>query len=101
MKSLFFFFIVAIISFSFGQQLPINSQFYNNTFIINPATTESKDIHFLASTRQQWVGFNGAPSTYKITAQSNLRNEKFAVGGFLFLDDFRHRLINFQIGCWC
>jgi type IX secretion system PorP/SprF family membrane protein len=88
MKSLLFFFILSIIGFSFGQQLPINSQFYNNKLIINPATTESKDIHFLASTRQQWVGFNGAPSTYKITGQSNLRNEKFAAGGFLFLDDF-------------
>jgi type IX secretion system PorP/SprF family membrane protein len=73
---------------SYAQQLPVNTQFYNNTFLINPATTGSKDIHLLVSTRQQWVGFKGAPSSYRIAGHSNLRNDKFAVGGFLFLDDF-------------
>jgi hypothetical protein len=72
---------------SYAQQLPVNTQFYNNTFLINPATTGSKDIHLLVSTRQQWVGFKGAPSSYRIAGHSNLRNDKFAVGGFLFLDD--------------
>jgi type IX secretion system PorP/SprF family membrane protein len=88
MKSIFVIFILLVAGINFAQQLPVNTQFYNNTFIINPANTESKDIHFLVSSRQQWVGFKGAPSTYKIAGQSNLKNEKFAFGGFLFLDDF-------------
>jgi type IX secretion system PorP/SprF family membrane protein len=88
MKAIKLIVVLSIAFLSNAQQLPVNTQFYNNTFLINPATTGSKDIHFLVSTRQQWVGFKGAPSTYKIAGHSNLRNDKFAIGGFLFLDDF-------------
>jgi type IX secretion system PorP/SprF family membrane protein len=88
MKAINLIALLFVVCLSYAQQLPVNTQFYNNTFLINPATTGSKDIHFLVSTRQQWVGFKGAPSTYKIAGHSNLRNDKFAIGGFLFLDDF-------------
>lgn len=88
MKAINLIVLLFIAFISKAQQLPVNTQFYNNTFLINPATTGSKDIHLLVSTRQQWVGFKGAPSTYKIAGHSNLKNDKFAIGGFLFLDDF-------------
>ena len=88
MKTIKLIVVLFTASLCFAQQLPVNTQYYNNTFLVNPATTGSKDIHFLVSTRQQWVGFNGAPSTYKMAGHSNLKNEKFAVGGFLILDDF-------------
>ena len=51
---------------SFAQQEPLFTQYYVNDMAINPAISGSKTYNPLTiQTRQQWLGFEGAPLTYK------------------------------------
>jgi len=49
---------------TFGQQDPVYSQYMFNTMAINPGYAGSNNIICAtAVSRQQWIGFEGAPST--------------------------------------
>ena len=52
----------------FAQQEPTFTQYYNNDMAINPAISGSKTYNSLTMlTRQQWLGFEGAPLSTNIS----------------------------------
>ena len=70
-----------------GQQDVQFSQNMFNTMAFNPAYAGSAEmLNASALYRSQWVGFDGAPQTQTLTANSPLKNNKLAVGGMLFND---------------
>ena len=89
MKKLIFALVFMTISFGFNaQQLPMYSQFFWNDFVINPAytgVTNSPQIQL--GYRNQWGGFEGAPSIYTLGGQTLLKNQQMGLGGILFMDD--------------
>ncbi|MDA9817193.1 PorP/SprF family type IX secretion system membrane protein [bacterium] len=71
-----------------AQQLPMYSQFFWNDFVINPAYTGvTNSPRVQLGYRNQWGGFEGAPSTYTLGGHTLLKNKKMGVGGMLFMDD--------------
>lgn len=70
-----------------AQQLPRSTQFAMNPYLVNPAVAGTDvSTPILASYRNQWAGFNAAPSTYTLSAHTALPN-KIGVGGIFFRDD--------------
>ena len=70
----------------FAQQEPIFTQYYNNDMAINPAISGSKTYNpFTIQTRQQWLGFEGAPLSTNISYHGALNNRS-AMGGYLMFD---------------
>ena len=67
--------------FSKAQQDPQYNLYQFNQLIINPAYAGARDaIAVVASTRNQWTGFNGAPKTSCISVHSPVFNNKLGVG---------------------
>jgi type IX secretion system PorP/SprF family membrane protein len=107
-KRLFYSILFLILgNVSFGQQLPVYSQYLYNKFLINPAVAGSDGYtSFNLTSRQQWVGFYGAPSTFSLSGQTRLLKRshilkqthirrqvfrpasdgKIGMGGFIFSD---------------
>jgi len=76
-----------------GQQLPQFSQYVENPLLFNPAVTGSLQwVDFTLGTRQQWTGFDHAPSTSVLAVHSSIDKQKWGVGGYFFSD--RNGLIN-------
>jgi len=56
---------------SFGQQLPLYSQYIYNKFLINPAVAGSDGYTSINLTaRKQWVGLSGSPQTFSLSVQT-------------------------------
>ncbi len=73
--------VVIIANASFAQQDPMYTQYFFNTQTINPAYAGSwRSLGFMALARHQWVGWDGAPTTYTFSMQSPLRNDRVALG---------------------
>ena len=71
---------------SFAQQEPLLTQYYVNDMAINPAISGSKSYNSLTMlTRQQWLGFEGAPLSTNISYHGALNNRS-AMGGYLMFD---------------
>lgn len=95
-----------------AQQDPIYSQYNFNALAINPAYAGSKDaISLMLITRQQWAGFEGAPSTQYFMGHTpigssnasfglNIINDKTGpvtqTGGYL---DYSYR-VRISSGTW-
>ena len=62
---------------TFGQQMPLYSQYLYNKFLINPAHAGSDGYtSFNLTAREQWVGYSSAPRTYSLSWQTRmLKNE--------------------------
>ena len=61
----------------FAQQELLFTQYYNNDMAINPAVSGSKTYNSLSmQTRQQWLGFEGAPLS------TNINYHGFSCGFF-------------------
>lgn len=59
---------------------------YNGMYI-NPAYAGSKEaLSVDLLYRNQWVGFNGSPTTTILSAHAPLKNENIAIGGMIFND---------------
>ena len=70
----------------FAQQEPLFTQYYVNDMAINPAISGSKTYNSLTMlTRQQWLGFEGAPLSTNISYHGALNNRS-AMGGYLMFD---------------
>ena len=84
-------FALTFLCISYGlnaQQLPMYSQFFWNDFVINPAYTGiTNSPRVQLGYRNQWGGFEGAPSTYTLGGHTLLKNKKMGLGGMLFMDD--------------
>lgn len=69
---------VCISSFCVAQQRPHYTQYILNQYILNPALTGIENYADLKiSTRDQWVGLNGAPKTSYITVHAPLGKKDY------------------------
>jgi type IX secretion system PorP/SprF family membrane protein len=78
-----FLFLIFLTQYGFSQQDPLSSQYMFTTLTYNPGVSGvSGMICATAFTRQQWVGFKGAPSTtsFSINAPVNLFHISSGVG---------------------
>jgi type IX secretion system PorP/SprF family membrane protein len=84
-------FMSAMVAGAFAQQLPLYSQYMFNKMLLNPAVTGSHDgIPIRLTARQQWVGFDKAPSTQVVSGHMRLNNETMGVGGAVYSDCLGH-----------
>lgn len=66
---------------TFAQQEAMFSQYMFNTLAINPAYAGSRDVLSLTTLgRYQWVGVDGAPTTYTFSLDMPIKNEKMGIG---------------------
>lgn len=74
----------------YSQQVPLYSQYMVNKFLLNPAATSYEgDAVINLNSRNQWVGYDGAPNTQMITSEfrlnelltKNKRQGKYAFSG--------------------
>lgn len=71
----------------FSQQDPLYTQYMFNKLAINPAYAGTNDmLSIMVLSRQQWVGFEGAPTTQTFTANSPIANKNIGLG-FTVLHD--------------
>jgi type IX secretion system PorP/SprF family membrane protein len=78
-----FLFLIGLVRIGYSQQDPISSQYMFNTPTYNPGVSGvSGMICATAMTRQQWIGFTGAPSTtsFNVNAPVNLFHINSGVG---------------------
>jgi type IX secretion system PorP/SprF family membrane protein len=65
----------------FAQQDPGFTQYMYNTTLINPAYAGSKgSVGFVMMSRQQWIGFDGAPQTHAFSFNAPLYREFVGIG---------------------
>ena len=70
-----------------AQQLHRRTQFIFNTYLVNPAVVGTKVYSpIMASYRNQWTGFDNAPTTYTLSGHTQLPN-KIGVGGIAYHDN--------------
>ena len=87
MKKIFFIIGTLFVVSAFAQQEPLFTQYYVNDMVINPAISGSRSYNPLTiQTRQQWLGFEGAPLSTNISYHGTLNNRS-AIGGYFMLDD--------------
>jgi len=73
-------FFVIIEQISFGQQLPLYSQYLYNKFLINPAVTGSDGYTSINLTaRKQWVGLSGSPQTFSFSVQTRFLKRGYII----------------------
>jgi type IX secretion system PorP/SprF family membrane protein len=78
-------FFVFLAQISFGQQLPLYSQYLYNKFLINPAHAGSDGYtSFNVTAREQWIGYSGAPRTYSISWQTRLLKKGYKLRETIF-----------------
>ncbi len=87
-----------------AQQDPMFAHYMFNQLVLNPAYAGSSDyVSFIATTRHQWVGLEGAPQTQTFSVNTPLKNQVGAglslgrdVAGpvkvFMFEADFSYKL---------
>jgi type IX secretion system PorP/SprF family membrane protein len=74
-------FLMGIVSPAYSQLQPLLDQHKLNGLAINPAYAGSKEaLNIELNSRNQWLGFEGAPSTYTVSIHSPLRNKKVNLG---------------------
>jgi type IX secretion system PorP/SprF family membrane protein len=65
--------LLLVMSQAWGQQRPQYSQYMMNNFLLNPAVSGIEDYtEVKLGVRQQWVGLEGAPVTYYVSAHTPL-----------------------------
>ena len=68
-----------------AQQLPLYSQYLYNKFLINPAIAGSDGFtSFSVTTREQWIGYSGAPRTYSLAWQTRLLKKTYRLKENIF-----------------
>jgi type IX secretion system PorP/SprF family membrane protein len=66
---------------SWAQQEALFTHYMHNTLTVNPAYAGSRNaLTIIALHRNQWVGFDGAPKTYTLTAHTPLFRENIGMG---------------------
>ena len=78
-------FFVLLGQISFGQQMPLYSQYLYNKFLINPAHAGSDGYtSFNATAREQWVGYSGSPRTYSFSWQTRMLKHGYKLKQTIF-----------------
>ncbi len=71
---------IVLVQMSFGQQLPVYSQYLYNEFLLNPALAGADGYtSFNITAREQWVGYSGAPRTYSISWQTRFLKRAYEI----------------------
>jgi type IX secretion system PorP/SprF family membrane protein len=88
MRKLYIIIVAALLSaYCYGQQDPLYAQYLTNPMIFNPAYVGlNNSFNGAVSFRNQWAGFEGAPSTVNFSAHSSLADNKVGVG-VMFIRD--------------
>jgi type IX secretion system PorP/SprF family membrane protein len=73
-----FFLLYAVDSRS--QNYSLNSNYYLNPYLYNPAEAATSFAQFQVNYRQQWMGFNGAPKTATASFTTLLNDSRAGVG---------------------
>jgi type IX secretion system PorP/SprF family membrane protein len=77
-KPAFILLLFLIGNLTFGQQLPLYSQYLYNKFLINPAVAGSDGYTSINLTaREQWVGYSGAPRTFSFSMQTRILKKSY------------------------
>ena len=74
---------------------PLYSQYMMNGLALNPAYAGSRDaFNITLSHRTQWIGMDGAPVSYTLSAHAPMKKEKVSLGLFFFSEtiDIRNNL---------
>ncbi|HTL82024.1 MAG TPA: type IX secretion system membrane protein PorP/SprF [Bacteroidia bacterium] len=78
---------VALVGTGYAQQLPLYSQYYNNPFLYNPATTGvTGDVNAFLIHRSQWTGMPGGPVTNALTVDGFMDDKNVGLGINIFND---------------
>lgn len=82
MKNLKLFFAISVLfcisEGLYSQQTPIFSQYMVNKYLVNPAVAGGSGItDFNLVAREQYTGFENAPRTFALTAQSRILNDSY------------------------
>ncbi|ALI98383.1 PorP/SprF family type IX secretion system membrane protein [Rufibacter tibetensis] len=98
-KHLFLLFFLLGTTAAVAQQKVLSSQYMTNYYLLNPAVAGfEKDLNFKAGFRNQWVGFEGAPTTFYVSGETALFKDKrrrgrrgrtqgfHGVGGYAYSD---------------
>lgn len=73
--------MLVLLSFAYGQQYPVFTQYYFNELVINPAYAGAQvQLSMTAMYRNQWINYPGAPKTYNISGHTALAKNKVGVG---------------------
>lgn len=87
MKKIVFGVMLSIAGFSYGQQEPHFTQYFDNTLYVNPAYAGSKKVmNAMLLHREQWVGFDGRPRSTTFSLQTPLKYESIGLG-LTFVND--------------
>lgn len=74
-----------------AQQLPLYSQYLYNKFMINPAHAGSDGFSSInVTSRDQWVGYSGAPRTYSVSGQVRILKRGYKLQKNIF-NSMRYR----------
>ncbi len=76
MKQKILYILIIFVTFNLrAQQTVMFSQYFTNDIIYNPAISGSKEYNnFVLQTRQQWLGFEGAPLSANVSYNGALNN---------------------------
>jgi type IX secretion system PorP/SprF family membrane protein len=87
MKKFLLFILIPVWGSVCAQQDPQYSMYQFNQMLINPAFAGSRDgVSAVASGRQQWVGFEGAPRTTALSVHGPIAKKHIGVGLTLLND---------------
>ncbi len=87
MKKIILAFILFCNIAAYAQQDPLFTQYMFNKLLVNPAyagNNEQLSIDLL--NRTQWVGIDGAPKTFTISAHSTTKSKNVGLGIYLYRD---------------
>jgi len=88
MRKIYILFIFCLPFVHFGQQLPVFTNFILNDYFYNPAVVGSKSSNYLNfSYRNQWAGFEGAPTTLMGSYYGTYRNNPKSGYGISLISD--------------
>ncbi|PIE87658.1 MAG: hypothetical protein CSA04_05870 [Bacteroidetes bacterium] len=87
MKRLIFVLMLVSGGMLFAQQDALYSQYMFNQLVLNPAYTGAREAFTVTLVhRHQWASMEGAPRTYSLSVHSPLRDDRAAVGGYVYSD---------------
>jgi len=79
--------LLALLSNSTAQQIPLYGQYFYNPFIYNPAFTGSDDVaNVYLIHRAQWLDMPGHPTTTALTLDGAIKPKKIGVGVSIYSD---------------
>ena len=74
---------------------PVYSQYWVNGLAINPAYTGSQECFSnIILTRNQWVGFDGAPVTQTLSSHAPFKDEKMLQAFLFFMKKLELQIIS-------